>query len=208
MFYYIVIILACLPLFLLFPTRVKGRKNLPKKGRMILCCNHQSNWDVVMLATRIFRRRFRYMAKASLFKNKFIGFILRKLGGYPVQRSNTDISAIKKTLSHLQNERAVCIFPEGARLKTEDKNDLRDGAIIFALKTKSPIVPACIIKKFRIFVFNKMVIGEPFNLSEMEEFKNKKINKELIAKGREILREKMFGLYNEHAPKKDIKKAA
>lgn len=203
MFYYFVIILASIPLFILLPTRIIGRKNLPKKGRMIFCCNHQSNWDVVMLATKIYRRRFYYIAKEALFKNKISALVIRNLGGYPVKKSTTDISAIKKTLSYLKNEKAVCIFPEGARLQTADKNDLRDGAIIFALKTKSPIVPACIIKKPALFVFNKIVIGEPFNLSEMEEFKGKKMNEELIAKGRKILKEKMFGLYNQHVKTKN-----
>ncbi len=200
MLYYIIVILAILPFLIIFPIIVRGRKNMPK-GKMLFCCNHQSNWDVLLIAAKIPGRRFYFMSKESLFKNKFCSFILKKLGAYPVSRNKTDISAIKKTLSLLKDEKAICLFPEGARLKTEDSNELRDGAIIFALKSKAPIVPACFIKKPKPFCFNKLIIGKPFNLSEMEEFKEKKITVELIEKGREILRKKMFGLYNQNIKK-------
>lgn len=207
MIFYLTVIILVIPLFLIYPTRVRGRRNVPRKGRMIFCCNHQSNIDVPLVAVKLIRRRFNYMAKESLFKNKVIGWYLKKLGGYPINRATTDLSAIKRTLGLLKDEKAVCIFPEGARLKTEDQGDLQDGAIIFALKTNSPIVPACIIKKPKPFIFNKMVIGEAFNLSEMEEFKGKKLSPELIAKGKEILKEKMFGLFEKNSKKpRKIKK--
>jgi len=198
MLYTICLIIVYLPLIILFPTKVIGIKNIPKKGKFIFCCNHQSNNDIFVLGTRILRRRFKYIAKEELFKNKFIGGFLKTLGAYPVKRGETDIKAIKQTLGYLKDEKAVCIFPEGTRMETTENNDIKDGAIVFALRSKAPIIPACIVRCPKVFRRNKLVVGEPFNLSEMEEFKDKKMNPELIELGKNILQEKMAKLFNEH----------
>ena len=205
MFYYICFILAYIPLLILYPIRVIGKKNIPKKGKMILCCNHQSNADVPLIATRLCRRRYRYMAKESLFKNKFLGAVLKSWGGYPIKRGETDLQAVKKTLGYLKDDKAVCIFPEGTRVTTSDQNNLKDGVILFALKSKAPIVPSIMVRKPRIFRRNRLVVGAPFNLSEMEEFKDKRINDELIAKGKEILHNRMFELLEKYQYKKKNK---
>lgn len=186
-------IIFYLPIKILFPTRIVGGKNKIKKGRMILCCNHQSNLDPPIIAVS-FIRRFYYMAKKSLFKNKFFGWILTKFGAFPVDRETIDIKAMKKTLDLLKNDNALCLFPQGSRLTDVELSQLKDGAILFSLKTKSPILPCVFVKKPRLFRFNKFIIGEPIKLYEMEQFANKKIDDELVAQGREILFEKMNGL--------------
>ncbi len=206
MFYYICFILAYLPLLILYPTRVIGKKNIPKKGKMILCCNHQSNADVPLIATRLCRRRYKYMAKDSLFKNKLLGAILKNWGGYPIKRGETDLQAVKKTLGYLKADKAVCIFPEGTRVQTTDQNNLKDGVILFAIRSKAPIVPAMMIRKPRIFRRNRLVVGKPFNLSEMEEFKDARLNDELMAKGKQILHDRMFELLDKYQYKKKKKK--
>ena len=76
--------------------------------------------------------------------------------------------------------------------------DAKNGVALFALKTKSPIVPSCFMKKPGIFRINKLVIGEPFNLSEMEEFKDKPANKELLNRATEVITEKMRELRNRY----------
>ena len=182
-----------LPIKILFPTRIIGKKNKIKKGRVILCCNHQSNLDPPLIAVSFFRR-FYYMAKKSLFKNKFLGWLLSKFGAYPVDRETIDIKAMKKTLDLLKNDKALCLFPQGTRLSDVEVSQLKDGAILFSLKTNSPILPCVFLKKPGLFRFNKFIIGEPIKLYEMEQFANKKINDDLIAIGKEILFEKMNNL--------------
>ena len=182
-----------LPIKILFPTRIIGKKNKIKKGRVILCCNHQSNLDPPLIAVSFFRR-FHFMAKKSLFKNKFFGWLLSKFGAYPVDRETIDIKAMKKTLDLLKNDKALCLFPQGTRLTDVEVSQLKDGAILFSLKTNSPILPCVFLKKPGLFRFKKFIIGEPIKLYEMEQFANKKINDDLIAMGKEILFEKMNNL--------------
>ncbi len=191
----VLLIIFFIPLILIYPTRIVGKRNIRRKGRVILCTNHQSSVDPIVIWSRIFRRRFNFMAKEELFHNKFFGYICKCLRAYPVNRNTTDIKSIKTTMDMLRREKAVCIFPEGTRLKSDESNELKSGVIIFALKTDSPIVPAYIKKKFRPFCFNKMVVGQEFWLSkELGYVKGDKITPELIEEGTKLLSKKIYEL--------------
>ena len=208
MLFYILYTLLVIPCMILFPTAVKGYRNLPRKGRMILVCNHQSNMDAILIGIRIPKRRFYFMAKAEVFKNKFLSWFFTSIGMYPVNREKNDIQAVKKTLSLLKKEKALCIFPEGTRHEAEEMQDAKNGVALFALKTKSPIVPSCFIKKPRLFRLNKLIVGEPFNLSEMDEFKDQPASKEILEKATAIITEKINGLKEEYLSKRNNKKTS
>ena len=188
-----------------YPIRVVGKKNIPSKGRVMLCPNHQTLNDPVIIALKL-RRRFNYMAKAPLFKYKFSNWILRKFGAYPVHHKENDIEAVKTTLKLLKSDKAVCIFPEGARLVTAEAHDLKNGVVNFAFKTNTPIVPAMFVKKTNAFVFNKLIIGKPFNLCEMEQFKDRKVDKELLNEASMYLKDQMHSLLNEYNQTKENKR--
>lgn len=197
MIFTICFILAFIPVTLFLPTIVKGRKNLPRKGGVILACNHQSALDPAVIAVKLCKRRFKYMAKKEAFeKNKFVGWLLKKFGGYPVDREGNDIAAIKKTFKFLKDVKAVCIFPEGHRIKEENGGELKNGVVMISLKTKTPIVPCIIQKRPRFFVFNRMRLGEEIRLYEMDEFKDKKVDKELLDKASEYLTNRFNELRN------------
>ena len=61
------------------PTKVVNKKFIPKKGGVVLACNHFSNLDVILLQLNI-GRGLKYLAKKELMKNKFVGWFLKKLG--------------------------------------------------------------------------------------------------------------------------------
>ena len=98
-------------MFVLFPTKIIGKKYVKrlKKEAVITSCNHQSNADAIILKTRV-NTSYKLMAKDSLFKNKFIGWYMGKLGAYPVKRGQNDITAVKKTLGYLKNNKHLAIF--------------------------------------------------------------------------------------------------
>ena len=75
MIFWICFAILFLPLTIFFPTRLINRKNLPraKKQNVILACNHMSNVDLPIVAIK-FRRKFTYLGKGELFKNKVLGW--------------------------------------------------------------------------------------------------------------------------------------
>jgi len=204
MLFWILKIILFIPSLIIYPVRVIGRKNLAKKGRVILVANHQTLNDAIIIGLR-FCRRFYFMGKATLFKKKFMSWLLKQVGAYPVHRSSSDITAVKTSLRLLKEEKALCIFPEGTRLKSDENAELKNGVALFALKTQSPIVPACFLKITNAFNPNTLIVGEAFNLSEMEEFKDKKIDKELLTKASLIISKKMKDLKIDYINKKSNK---
>lgn len=207
MFFYFILALLYIPLLIFLPARVTGKKNLPKKGRVIFCTNHQTFADPVLIAYKLTRRRFRFMAKKPLFNNKVAGAFLKGIGAYPVDyKAATDIQAVKQTIKYLKEEKAVCIFPEGGRRDSDVNAELKHGVAMFALRTQTPVVPACFVKKTGMFRLNRLIVGKPIYLHEMEQFKDKKADKELLEQASEIINHGIFDLKVEYENKKKAKK--
>ncbi len=187
-----------IPLLIMYPALIVGRKNIRRKGKLILVSNHQSNIDPIIIWNRVFRRKFKYMAKESLFKNKFVGFLIKSVGAYPVNRNSTDLSAIKKTLAYLKDDKAICLFPEGTRLHSDEQSQLKQGTVIFALKTGAPIVPSYFSRKPGLFKFTKYTVGKEFDLAkEIGYNKGDKITDEVISAGLEVISKRIYGLRKE-----------
>ena len=187
MFHFIQII-AALPLRMLFPTKIIGKKNIPN-GACIISSNHTSNMDAVMLAVKTWEKKY-YLAKKELFKNKLFGFILKKCGAVKIDRQANDVTAIKNCLTILKNNKKLVIFPEGTRVHNENMElgEVKHGVAMFAIKAKVPIVPMFITKTPKIFRRNRIYIGEPFTL---EEFYGKKLTEEELKSAGEIVTAKM-----------------
>lgn len=195
-------ILLWIPLSILHPTRIVGKKNLPK-GKAILSCNHRSNWDIVLYYLHT-SQRLNIMAKKELFKNKFFGFLLRRLGGIPIDRDANDVNAIKSCMKALKNNKKLFVFPEGTRLKNEDEilGEIKSGMAMIAIKTKTPIVPIWSSRKPKLFKWSKYTIGKPF---ELDQFYGQKLDEQTLERANAVVREKILEV-REQSLKKNKKK--
>ena len=77
----------------IYRMRVIGTEYIPATGKMILCSNHRSVMDPILLGTSVKKRPIRYMAKEELFvkHGKAVNHFLRALGAFPVKRGRGDI---------------------------------------------------------------------------------------------------------------------
>jgi len=98
------------PLSLLSRVRITGRENIPDGG-YIAAANHASNLDALFVALAI-RRRIRFMGKSELFDGRW-GWLLNRLGAFPVQRGVWDADAFQTAATVLKRGRVMSIFPEG-----------------------------------------------------------------------------------------------
>ena len=166
---------------LMFFFKVNGRENIPKNGAYIICSNHLSNHDPIMLGVSL-RRQIYYMAKAELFKNPIGGQVIRWLGAFPVNRGAGDGKAINEAEEVVKKGRLLGIFIEGTRSKTGEFLRPKSGAAIIAHQMNVPIIPICITpknKQYRIFQRVTVSIGKPMTPQELglnkgtpEEFRN------------------------------------
>ena len=162
-------------LFVLYRVKVIGLENVPKSGRVVLCSNHISNMDPILLAVAIKRQIF-FMAKEELFKNKFLGKLIKILGGFPIKRGARDVSAIKTARDILRDGKVLGIFIEGTRSKTGELLKPKPGAILLAKDTFSGILPVCIKSadgsKVKILKKTVINIGSLINPQELNVLKN------------------------------------
>ncbi|MBQ3141541.1 MAG: 1-acyl-sn-glycerol-3-phosphate acyltransferase [Clostridia bacterium] len=124
--------------------RIEGAENLPKTGRVVLCGNHRSFVDPILMIASV-RRELSFMAKKSLFEKFFLSWLLPRMGAFPVDRTGTQLGAVRIALSVLENEGAVGIFPEGTRSKTGRMGRALEGVGMIAAKGKAPIMPVAIV---------------------------------------------------------------
>lgn len=133
-----------------FRWRTSGAGNIPPDGGVIIAANHISLWDPPVVGTAI-PRRVHFMAKEELFVNPVFGWIISKLGAFPVKRGTADRTAIRTALTLLKNGSILVIFPEGTRSKDGNLGDPESGLALLALKAGVPVIPTAIIGTNKIF---------------------------------------------------------
>ena len=122
---------------------MEGRENVPDDGACIIITNHLSGLDPFLIGIPIDRRIY-CLAKIELYQNAALTWILNSLGLIPLDRSSTDIAAMRIVLRLLKNGEAIGISPEGTRSKTGEMLPFTDGATKLALHARAPIVPVAI----------------------------------------------------------------
>ena len=164
---------------LFFFVRVEGSKKLPE-GPVIICPNHISFIDAGAIAASV-DRKLTALAKESLFKKPFLGWLFRNFRLIPVKRASGagDFAAVRAAVDALKNGCAMMIFPQGTRCPGEFPNDskVRGGVAMIAAKTDALIVPVFVgTKYFRVRPFRRLTLrfGEPFKVSELYDGRNDK----------------------------------
>ncbi len=145
-----------------FKLEASGISRFPQKGAFVLCSNHTSWWDPVILAA-LCPREIHFIAKVELFKNPFLNWLFRKLHAFPVNRGKADIRAVREALARLKNGNVLGVFPEGTRNKGDSRvlGKMHGGAALFAIKGQVPIVPVLILGPYEFRKTLKVAVGNP-----------------------------------------------
>lgn len=153
---------------IIHPTTVEGLEKLPRSG-VLLCPNHSSNWDPVLLGTCLpVNYRLHAMAKEELFKNPILSWILRKLGGFPVSRGNNDINAVKTAIQVLKSGDNLLIFLEGTVIRNGIgaadglPAHAKSGAAMIGVRTGAKLVPVFVDGEKKLFHRTRIIFGDPY----------------------------------------------
>ena len=165
------------PLFhLLYRPTYVGRDNIPKSGSVILAGNHTKAMDAALMLGGP-SRVVHMMAKKELFNNIILNKFFRSMACIRVDRSIHDNNAKSEAIDVLNNGDVLGIFPEGTTNKTKEiLLPFKYGAVSFAKKTNSYIVPFAITGKYKIFRKSiKIEYGKPYKVVGDLENENKKL---------------------------------
>lgn len=158
---------------LIFRIKIVNPENEPDEGGFVVCANHISATDPIMLCYAFRKHQVCFMAKKELFKIPVISGFLRMLGAFPIDRSGSDVGAIKNAISIVQEGRCLGVFPQGHRYPGQDprKTDAKNGAALISAKAEADVVPAYIWRKTNkggIFRRTYVIIGERIPFSQFE----------------------------------------
>jgi 1-acyl-sn-glycerol-3-phosphate acyltransferase len=128
---------------LYFRVQRVGREHIPTKGPVLLVANHRSFSDPFLIGICL-RRPLHFVAKKELFDSRWKARILLALGAFPINRGESDESAMETARIILERGGAVGIFPEGTRVRPGPLGQPKRGAGRLALETGAPIVPVAI----------------------------------------------------------------
>ena len=121
-----------------------GRRNIPKTGPVILASNHRSFLDPFLVGVSL-RRPVYFVAKKELFRNRWMAWILNRLGAFPIRRGEGDEEAMETARMLLERGAAVVMFPEGTRIPAGPLGRPKRGVGRLALETGAPVVPIAIL---------------------------------------------------------------
>lgn len=151
----------------LFGGRARGMENYPQDENCIILSNHISAWDPLTVAYFYKVSEIHFMGKESLFKNRALGWLLRKLHAFRVNRGESDMSAMREAMKVLKDGHVLGIFPEGHRQQGGRMQSIETGVAVIAMRTDAPLIPVLITGKYRPFGKLRSVIGPPIPIDDL-----------------------------------------
>ena len=183
-------------MYAFFFMKVENKDNIPKTGNYIILSNHVSAWDPFTIAVSG-KFRFRPMAKKELYRNRFVAFLLKKVGSIKVDRTD-GAQALAYARKALERKETMLIFPEGTRSRTRELLDFKAGAFALAIKTRTPVLPCQVILKKRMSLFCGVRVRFG-NLLQPEELEFEEGNSN-YERSMELIRSKFLELRRDDMP--------
>ncbi len=171
----------------LFGAKIEGRENFPQTGGGLICANHQSFLDPIMVGMTC-DREMCYVARESLFQWTILRWLMTWYNTIPIRRDGLGLSAIKEILRRLRHDELVLIFPEGTRTSDGEVGELRSGFCAIARRTKAPLIPVAIDGAYQIWPRDRkwprlgkiaVCIGEPIWPEAVESLADEELVAEL-----------------------------
>ena len=152
----------------LYRVEIRGAKELPKNG-VLLCPNHATDLDPVLIALCLpIDYHMHFMAKAELFENPLLGWLLRMLGAFPVQRDGKDVQSVKTAMQVIHRGENLLIFPEGTTIRGGvGYHDglpahAHAGIAMIGVRTGATLVPVFCDGQKKLFHKTRIYFGEPY----------------------------------------------
>ena len=160
--------------------KVRGRRNIPKKGSIVLASNHFGYFDPFLLVHGI-RKPIDFIMQKELGIEPHFLFAPMIYGAIMIDRNKVGPSTIKESLKSIKNGKILGIFPEGG-ITSPVLTKAKPGAIYLASVSKATILPVSIrgaskaweniFKGVRSRIY--INIGKPFGPFDIKGTKDEK----------------------------------
>lgn len=131
-----------------FRGEILGLEHLPSSGSFLIAANHASFLDPPLIGCQV-SRQIAYFARKTLWKPGLASWWLDTVGTIPVDRDGgQDVSAIKRVLRALKEDKGLILFPEGTRTPDGALQEPKAGVGLICCRAQVPVVPARIFGSF------------------------------------------------------------
>ncbi len=134
-----------------FRGEVAGRENLPHDGAFLIAANHLSFLDPPFIGCQV-PRQLCFFARKTLWKRGVASWWLDAVGTIPVDRDGgQDVSALKRVLRALKDNKGLILFPEGTRSPNGELQSPKAGVGFIVCRSQVPVIPARIFGSFEAY---------------------------------------------------------
>ncbi|MDL2269973.1 1-acyl-sn-glycerol-3-phosphate acyltransferase [Desulfosarcina sp. OttesenSCG-928-G17] len=134
-------------IYSLYRLRYRHLERIPKKGPVILVCNHVSYMDALLIAGAC-RRPVRFVINASIYQIYPLTCIFRAVRAIPVPVEKPSPKSLQKALqaisSVLDKGGVICVFPEGHLTRNGQVDRFFPGITRIVARNPAPVVPMAI----------------------------------------------------------------
>ena len=156
---------------LLLRFEISNPSQMPASGPVIVIINHIAWLDPVITVGGL-SRIVVPLAKQEIFDFFLVGAVIKLYGAIPVNRGEADLNAVKSALQVLKQGGAVLLAPEGTRSRNGQLQAGKDGAVMLALRSNTPILPVGVTGTQQVESYWKrlkrapvqLTVGQPFRL--------------------------------------------
>lgn len=127
--------------------RVKGVDKVPSRGPFLICPNHQSFMDSLIMSSvlpwPVFRELF-YVGASDVFRARSMRVIAQWRQIIAVDPDTNLIPAMRAGAFGLRHGRVLVLYPEGERSIDGLLKQFKKGGAILSIHTQAPIVPVAL----------------------------------------------------------------
>ena len=166
-------------LTLVYRIRVHGLEKFPEPGKTLICSNHQSFLDAVVLGVTC-PQPLNYLARKTLFDVATpVRMFLSLNDAIPFDRDAVGLEGIKESLKRLKRGEMVVMFPEGTRSSDGELLPFKPGFDLLARRTKSRLLPIALDGCYKAFPRDallpkfgeiRVVIAEPIEYNQYKDW--------------------------------------
>lgn len=132
---------------------VKNKELFPEKGPYIVCANHTSYLDIILMYF-IIPEDFAFLGKAEVLKWPLISIFFKRGVDIPVFRNNRKkaTESLLQANNALKNGRSLAIFPEGGIMENPPTmGPFKNGAFTLSIDNNTPIIPVTFVNNYKLF---------------------------------------------------------
>jgi long-chain acyl-CoA synthetase len=183
---------------------VQGMENLPRNQAYLLCSNHQSFLDPIILMSVLPYGALKHMfavGTSEIFGSGLMRQVARMMKVVVVDPDANLVPAMRSGAYGLRHGLALVLYPEGERSIDGTPRIFKKGAAILSTHLQVPIVPIAIEgfydawprnQRFQKFAPLKIKIGKPLQLPAESQ-----ASEETYAKYTAQLKETVVGMWNQ-----------